>query len=179
MKPTKEQLDAYKEMASSSQGTMCDIIKAHLVENCQKYDEALFDRCIQHLYDTVLEMLGGQEAAVDNKLSGKVPADTCFRICRDYYNDEIWKKEDEEAAAEKAEQDKREMERKAKENKRKAAEKAKHEKEQAKKDQQNLLSDCDVPKTEQKTINPPPLKEIKAPDAPEPGQLDFFAMMGA
>lgn len=97
MKPTKEQLEAYKKMASSSQGTMCDIIKAHLVENCQKYDEALFDRCIQHLYDTVLEMLGGQEAAVDNKLSGNVPADTCFRICSDYYNDEIWKKEDEEA----------------------------------------------------------------------------------
>ena len=73
-------------------------------QNCQKYagNEDKFDRCISHLRDTVLEILGGRDAAKNNRLSGQVPAETCFRICMDYFNDEVWKAEDEEEAKKKA-----------------------------------------------------------------------------
>lgn len=108
MKPTKEQVEAYKSMAKQSPQTMEGIIKSHLEQNCQKYkgNEDKFDRCISHLRDTVLEILGGKSAAVNNRLSGHVPAETCFRICMDYFNDEIWKQEDEEEAKKKAEKNK-------------------------------------------------------------------------
>ena len=48
-------------------------------------------------------MLGGADAAEDvqdenyKKLSGEIPDEVCFRICRDYFNDEIWKAEEERA----------------------------------------------------------------------------------
>ena len=167
MKPTEEQLNAYKQMASQSE-TMKDVIKAHLVEHCQKYDEALFDRCINHLYETVLEMLGGRDAAVDNQLSGHVPAQTVFRICMDYYDDEIWKKEDEEEAREKAEQEKLEAERKAK--------------------AQKKPSKSNTPKVVSSKAGLDKMLEIKGDDVPvqtippksKPveGQLDMFAMLG-
>lgn len=104
MKPTKEQVKAYKSMAKQSPQTMEGIIKSHLEQNCQKYvgNEDKFDRCISHLSDTVLEILGGRNAAKNNRLAGQVPAETCFRICMDYFNDEIWKAEDEEEAKKKA-----------------------------------------------------------------------------
>ncbi|WP_405326116.1 hypothetical protein [Fibrobacter sp.] len=104
MKPTKEQVEAYKSMAKQSPQTMEGIIKSHLEQNCQKYagNEDKFDRCISHLRDTVLEILGGRDAAKNNRLSGQVPAETCFRICMDYFNDEVWKAEDEEEAKKKA-----------------------------------------------------------------------------
>lgn len=104
MKPTKEQVEAYKSMAKQSPQIMEGIIKSHLEQNCQKYkgNEDKFDRCISHLRDTVLEILGGKSAAVNNRLTGAVPAETCFRICMDYFNDEIWKAEDEEEAKKKA-----------------------------------------------------------------------------
>ena len=104
MKPTKEQVEAYKSMGKQSPLTMEGIIKSHLEQNCQKYagNEDKFDRCISHLRDTVLEILGGRDAAKNNRLSGQVPAETCFRICMDYFNDEIWKAEDEEEAKKKA-----------------------------------------------------------------------------
>ena len=56
MKPTKEQVEAYKSMAKQSPQTMEGIIKSHLEQNCQKYagNEDKFDRCISHLRDTVL-----------------------------------------------------------------------------------------------------------------------------
>lgn len=99
MKQSKEQIEAYRAMAQSAPQSMNDIIKQHLTENCPKFkdNEEKFDRCIKHLYETVLEMLGGRDAADDdNTLSRQVPADTVFRICRDYFDDELWKKEEEE-----------------------------------------------------------------------------------
>ena len=144
MKPTPEMLEAYKSMAVSAPDTMKDIIKAHLAANCRKYDEKLFDRCFNHLQETVLEMLGGQEAAEDGKLVGNVHADIVFRICRDYYDDEIWKKEDEEEAKEKAEAEKRAEEIRKKDEERKRKEDAKRKKEQEKK----ALHDSDMFKDE-------------------------------
>ena len=200
MKPSNEMLEAYKSMMTSAPATMQEIIKAHLVSNCIKYDEKLFDRCFAHLQETVMEMLGGQEAAVDNTLSGAVPADTVFRICRDYYDDEIWKKEDEEAAKEKAEQEKRAEEiRKKDEERRKKAE-AKHKNELAKKamkesdmfkDNNNKPStpepyeyeekdddDEDVGnETSETVISADPVKPAE-PVKPKPAQLDMFAMFG-
>lgn len=140
MKQSKEQIEAYRAMAQNAPQSMNDIIKAHLAANCRKYDEKLFDRCFNHLQETVLEMLGGQEAAVDNKLEGAIHADTVFRICRDYYDDEIWKKEDEEEAKEKAEAEKRAEEIRKKDEERKRKEDAKRKKEQEKK----ALHDSDM-----------------------------------
>lgn len=37
MKPTKEQVEAYKSVAKQSPQTMEGIIKSHLEQNCQKY----------------------------------------------------------------------------------------------------------------------------------------------
>ena len=120
MKPSNEMLEAYKSMMASAPATMQEIIKAHLVANCRKYDEKLFDRCFEYMQETVMEMLGGQETAVDNKLEGAIPADIVFRICRDYFNDEIWKKEEEEQA----EKDRRQKEAAEKKAAKKAAKKA-------------------------------------------------------
>ena len=105
MKQTKEQIEAYKAMAQNAPNSMEECIKKHLDEHCVKFKDNAdkFDRCIKHLYETVMEMLGGEEAAVDGCLSGQVPAATCFKICRDYFDDELWKKEDEQKAKEKEE----------------------------------------------------------------------------
>lgn len=113
MKQSKEQIEAYRAMAQSAPQSMNDIIKQHLTENCPKFkdNEDKFDRCIKHLYETVLEMLGGKDAADDeNKLEGTIPADTVFRICRDYFDDEVWKAEDEEEAKKKEEEEKKKAE---------------------------------------------------------------------
>ena len=98
MKPTKEQVEAYKAMAAQAPQAMKNVIKNHLELNCLKFkgNEDKLDRCIKHLYETVCEMLGGRKAAKNGRLSGQVPSDTCFRICMDYFNDEVWKAEDEE-----------------------------------------------------------------------------------
>ena len=112
MKQSKEQIEAYRAMAQNAPKSMNDIIKQHLSENCPKFkdNEDKFDRCIKHLYETVLEMLGGRDAADDdNALSGQVPADTVFRICRDYFDDEVWKAEEEAKKKEEAEKKKAEL----------------------------------------------------------------------
>ena len=105
MKQTKEQIEAYKAMAQDAPNSMEECIKKHLDEHCIKFKDNAdkFDRCIKHLYETVMEMLGGEDAAVDGHLAGQVPAATCFKICRDYFDDELWKKEDELKAKEKEE----------------------------------------------------------------------------
>lgn len=113
MKQSKEQIEAYRAMAQNASQSMNYIIKQHLSENCPKFkdNEDKFDRCIKHLYGTVLEILGGRDAADDdNSLSGQVPADTVFRICRDYFDDEVWKAEDEEEAKKKEEEEKKKAE---------------------------------------------------------------------
>lgn len=125
MKPTKEQLEAYKAMAKTSPDSMKAMIEANLKATCDKFagHEDRLDDCIEYLTDCAREILGSK--------SGEVSNETCFRICRDYFNDEIWKEEDEE----KAEREKKQAERaaqnaakkKAAEERKKAAEAKKAE----------------------------------------------------
>lgn len=93
MKPSKEKIEAYKMMAKQSPDTMESQIKKNLVETCQKFagHEDLLDDCMEYLTECAREILNGKNGEVDD--------DTCYRICRDYFNDEIWAKEDEEKAA--------------------------------------------------------------------------------
>lgn len=85
-----ELIKEYKEMAAASPDTMESKIKAHLIENCFKYDESKFDGCMEYLVNIAKEILGGK--------NGEVPDDVCYRICRDYFDDEIWRKEEEDKA---------------------------------------------------------------------------------
>lgn len=114
MKQSKEQIEAYKKMAKESSGAdMKAQIQENLSRTCDKFagNEDKLDRCIKHLYETVLEMLGGRDAADDdNYLSDQVPEDTVFRICRDYFDDEVWKAEEEEEAKKKEEAEKKKAE---------------------------------------------------------------------
>ena len=108
-----EQIAAYREMAKNAgENSMEAQIRANLEATCDKFagNEDKFDRCMAFLNNVCMEMLGGPDAAEDvqdekyKKLSGEIPDEVCFRICRDYFNDEIWKAEDEEEARKKAEE---------------------------------------------------------------------------
>ena len=112
----EEQIAAYREMAKNAgENSMEAQIKANLESTCDKFagNEDKFDRCMAFLNKVCMEMLGGADAAEDvqdenyKKLSGEIPDEVCFRICRDYFNDEIWKAEDEEEARKKAEDEER------------------------------------------------------------------------
>lgn len=118
MKPNKEQLEAYKAMAKASPDSMKAKIRAHLETNCPKFagNEDRLDDCLDYLTDCAREIL--------NSKSGEVADEVCYRICRDYFDDELWKKEDEEKAkhaAEAAEAKKKEADRKVKLARRTAA----------------------------------------------------------
>lgn len=136
----QEQIAAYREMEkNASENSMEAQIRANLESTCDKFagNEDKFDRCMVFLKNVCLEMLGGEDAAEGDEnsnckiLSGDIPDEVCFRICRDYFNDEIWKAEDEEAARKKAETEERARlaaEKKAKSENGKKAKKAKSEK---------------------------------------------------
>lgn len=109
MELTKEQIAAYTDMAKDKV-TMQMCIHAWLAANCEKFDDTKLERCLKHLHDVVFEMLNGED--------GEVPDEVCYRICLDYFNDEIWRKEDEEI-------ERKEKERQAAEAKRKAKDKIK------------------------------------------------------
>ena len=122
----QEQIAAYREMAkNASENSMEAQIMANLESTCDKFagNEDKFDRCMEFLKKVCLEMLGGEDAAegdensICKKLSGEIPDEVCFRICRDYFNDEIWKAEDEENERKKAEEERREKEKAEKEKK--------------------------------------------------------------
>ena len=53
MKPTKEQIEAYKEMAKTSPDSMKAMIEANLKATCDKYagHEDRLDDCIKYLTD--------------------------------------------------------------------------------------------------------------------------------
>ena len=106
MKPNKEQMEAYKAMAKDSPESMKAMIEANLKATCDKFagHEDRLDDCIEYLNDCAREILGNK--------NGDVPDEVCYRICRDYFNDEVWKAEDEEEAKKKAEKAKRDAERK-------------------------------------------------------------------
>lgn len=90
MRPTKEQLEAYKEMAKTSPDSMKAMIEANLKATCDKFagHEDRMAGCLEYLQECAKEIL--------NNKNGDVPDEVCYRICRDYFNDELWAKEDEE-----------------------------------------------------------------------------------
>ena len=110
----EEQIAAYREMAKNAgENSMEAQIRANLEATCDKFagNEDKFDRCMAFLVKCANKILEGK--------NGDIPDEVCFRICRDYFNDEIWKAEDEEkakkeeSAAKKAEEEKKaELERK-------------------------------------------------------------------
>ena len=125
----QEQIAAYREMAkNASENSMEAQIRANLESTCDKFagNEDKFDRCMVFLKKVCLEMLGGEDAAEGDenrnckKLSGEIPDEVCFRICRDYFNDEIWKAEDEENERNKAEEEERAKEKEKDEKEKKA-----------------------------------------------------------
>lgn len=122
----QEQIAAYREMAkNASENSMEAQIRANLESTCDKFagNEDKFDRCMGFLKKVCLEMLGGEDAAEGDEngsyrtLSGDIPDEVCFRICRDYFNDEIWKAEDEENERKKAEEERLAKEKAEKEKK--------------------------------------------------------------
>ena len=122
----QEQIAAYREMAkNASENSMEAQIRTNLESTCDKFsgNEDKFDRCMAFLKKVCLDMLGGEDAAegdensICKKLSGEIPDEVCFRICRDYFNDEIWKAEDEENERKKAEEEQRAKEKAEKEKK--------------------------------------------------------------
>ena len=105
----QEQIAAYREMAkNASENSMEAQIRANLESTCDKFagNEDKFDRCMDFLVQCANEILEGK--------NGDIPDEVCFRICRDYFNDEIWKVEDEERANAKAEKEKNAPEKSAK-----------------------------------------------------------------
>ena len=95
-----EQIAAYREMAKNAgENSMEAQIRANLEATCDKFagNEDKFDRCMDFLVKCANEILEGK--------NGDIPDEVCFRICRDYFNDEIWKAEDEERAKAKAEKE--------------------------------------------------------------------------
>lgn len=122
----EEQIAAYREMAkNASENSMEAQIRANLESTCDKFagNEDKFDRCMAFLKNVCLDILGGDDAAEGDEnrnckiLSGEIPDEVCFRICRDYFNDEIWKAEDEENERKKAEEERRAKEKAEKEKK--------------------------------------------------------------
>lgn len=133
----QEQIAAYREMAkNASENSMEAQIRANLESTCDKFagHEDKFDRCMAFLKEVCLEMLGGEDAAEGDEngnyktLSGDIPDEVCFRICRDYFNDEIWKAEDEENERKKAEEEERIAKEKAEKEKKAPGKSAKAKK---------------------------------------------------
>ena len=100
---------------NESENSMEAQIRANLESTCDKFagNEDKFDRCMAFLVQCANEILEGQ--------NGDIPDEVCFRICRDYFNDEIWKAEDEENERKKAEEEERIAKEKEKAQKEKKA----------------------------------------------------------
>lgn len=96
MNLNEQQLAAYKDMAKDNV-TMEMCIWAWLAANCEKFDDSKMESCMEHLYDVASDIL-------DEK-NGEIPEEVCYRICLDYFDDEMWKKEDEMEAKKKAERE--------------------------------------------------------------------------
>lgn len=96
MKPTKEMLKEYTAIAKKSNRNMKDCIKAHLVANCPKFagHEDKFDECIGYVTECAREILNGK--------NGEVADDACYKMARDFFNDELWEKDKKKTTASKA-----------------------------------------------------------------------------
>lgn len=166
--PSDEQVKAYKDMVSESTDTMEVCIMRHLEANCQKYKghEDRFANCIEYVTECAAKIL-------DNK-NGEVPDEVCYRIAMDYFDDEIWKKEDEEAAKERAEAERRKNEARARKS-RQPQKTARPATISASIDDAVKESDTDESEDEEKTFVPPVTVKPKPKDN---GQMDLFASLG-
>ena len=92
MRPTKEMLKEYATIAKKSNRNMKDCIKAHLVANCPKFagHEDKFDECIEYVTECAREILKNRP--------GDVADDACYKMARDFFNDELWEKATKKAA---------------------------------------------------------------------------------
>lgn len=187
MEPTKEQIEAYRHMIADGM-SMEDKIREELSKTCDKFagHEDRMAGCLAYLQECAKEIL--------NSKNGDVPDEVCYRICRDYFNDEIWKKEDEE----KAEREKKQAERAAQNTaKKKAAEERKKAAEAKKAESARKKAEALAKKkaeeerkaAELKRMKEEAEREAKAADEAKkaeeakkanvcPGQLDFLAAMG-
>ncbi len=97
MKPTKEMLKEYAAIAKKSNRDMKECIKAHLVANCPKFagHEDKFNECIEYVTECAKEILKNRP--------GDVADDACYKMARDFFNDELWDK-DEKKTSKKAAQ---------------------------------------------------------------------------
>ena len=109
-KPTKEMLKEYEAIAKKSNRDMKGCIKAHLFANCPKFagHEDKFDECIEYVTECAKEILKNRP--------GDVADDACYKMARDFFNDELWDK-DEKKTAKKAEEEQRAKEKAEKEKK--------------------------------------------------------------
>ena len=92
----EQQIEAYKKMAKEAASVGMEArIKANLEKTCDKYKghEDKFPGCIAYLVSVAKEILGGKNGEVDDNV--------CYRICRDYFNDEIYLQEETKKAAKK------------------------------------------------------------------------------
>ena len=92
----KKQIATYKKMAQEAASQSMDAqIKANLEKTCDKFKghEDKLPGCIAYLTSVAKEILGGK--------NGDVADEVCFRICRDYFNDEIYLQEETKKAAKK------------------------------------------------------------------------------
>lgn len=130
-------IEAYKAM-TNEQGcaSMKEQIQENLERTCDKFagNEDKLERCLLYLEECASEILEGK--------NGNVPDEVCFRICRDYFNDEIWKKEDEEAAQAKAEAEERARLAAEKKAKNKKGKKAKPRKEKPEEEKASKCARC-------------------------------------
>lgn len=136
MKLSKERLEVY---ASKLGQTPEEQINEYLSVNCEAYkgNEDKLQRCITHLNSVI------REISKKNDGVAVAPDMVVFLICQDYFSQEMWKVEDEEAAKAKKEAEERAAKAKAdKEAKAKKAEdkkKAEEEKQKAKENQLDLF----------------------------------------
>ena len=72
MKPSKEAIEAYKEMAKASPASMKTMIEENLKATCDKYagHEDRLDDCIDYLTECAKQILGSQNGEVDNYVEG-------------------------------------------------------------------------------------------------------------
>ena len=92
MKPTKEMLEEYAAIAKKSNRDMKGCIRAHLVTNCPKFawHEDKFDECIEYVTKCAREILKNRP--------GDVADDACYKMARDFFNDELWDKDEKKTA---------------------------------------------------------------------------------
>lgn len=96
----KQMIENYKAMAKNSRRNAKSCIKKYLQDLAAKdilfrakYDESKFEGCFKFVTECAKAILSGK--------CGDVSDDVCYRIARDYFNDEVWKEEENSKAKKK------------------------------------------------------------------------------